>query len=118
MEEKQQLELQSRSLEMELVTLRNLLKQVEDERGETQRHLSQEKSARALQEGILNNHLWRQKELEEETGSAVGKSSDESDTERKKDLLYKNQFLQDEIAMLRLELDQIRLRHQGKKENI
>ncbi|NWV82541.1 ANR26 protein, partial [Dasyornis broadbenti] len=111
MEEKQQLELQSRNLEMELVTLRKLFKQVEDERDETLRQLSQEKSARALQEGILNNHLWRQKELEEETRT-VGKCSDESDTEREKDLLYKNQLLQDEIAMLRLELDQIRLRHQ------
>ncbi|KAM9230993.1 uncharacterized protein RG961_004554 [Leptosomus discolor] len=36
----------------------------------------------------------------------------ESDTEREKDLLHKNQLLQDEIAMLRLELDQVRLRHQ------
>ncbi|XP_054136269.1 ankyrin repeat domain-containing protein 26-like isoform X2 [Melozone crissalis] len=112
MEEKQQLELQSRNLEMELVTLRKLFKQVEDERDETQRQLSQEKSARALQEGILNNHLWRQKELEEETRRTIGKSSDESDSEREKDLLYKNQLLQDEIARLRLELDQIRLRHQ------
>ncbi|NXW77088.1 ANR26 protein, partial [Hirundo rustica] len=112
MEEKQQLELQSRNLEMELVTLRKLFKQVEDERDETQRQLSQEKSARALQEGILNNHLWRQKELEEETRRTIGKSSDESDTEREKDLLCKNQLLQDEIAMLRLELDQMRLRHQ------
>lgn len=60
----------------------------------------------------MNNHLWRQKELEEETRRTIGKSSDESDTEREKDLLYKNQLLQDEIAMLRLELDQIRLRHQ------
>ncbi|NXB09049.1 ANR26 protein, partial [Cnemophilus loriae] len=111
-EKKQQLELQSRNLEMELVTLRKLFKQVEDERDETQRQLSQERSARALQEGILNNHLWRQKELEEETRRTIGKSSDESDTEREKDLLYKNQLLQDEIAMLRLELDQIRLRHQ------
>ncbi|XP_059328176.1 ankyrin repeat domain-containing protein 26-like isoform X2 [Ammospiza nelsoni] len=112
MEEKQQLELQSRNLEMELVTLRKLFKQVEDERDETQRQLSQEKSARALQEGILNNHLWRQKELEEETRRTIGKSSDESDSEREKDLLYKNQLLQDEIARLRLELDQIRIRHQ------
>ncbi|NWU17540.1 ANR26 protein, partial [Cephalopterus ornatus] len=111
-EEKQQLELQSRNLEMELITLRKLLKEVEEERDETQRQLSQEKSARALQEGILNNHLWRQKELEEETRRTIGKKSDESDTEREKDLLYKNQLLQDEIAVLRLELDQIRLRHQ------
>ncbi|KAM6213308.1 ankyrin repeat domain-containing protein 26 [Sarcoramphus papa] len=112
MEEKQQLELHSRNLEMELITMRKLLKQVEEERDETQRQLSQEKSARALQEGILNNHLWRQKELEEETRRTIGKSSEESDTEREKDLLYKNQLLQDEIAMLRLELDQVRLRHQ------
>ncbi|NXF82416.1 ANR26 protein, partial [Sclerurus mexicanus] len=110
-EEKQQLELQSRNLEMELITLRKLLKQVEEERDETQRQLSQEKSARALQEGILNNHLWRQKELEE-TRRTIGKNSDESDTEREKDLLYKNQLLQDEITVLRRELDQIRLRHQ------
>ncbi|KAM6092037.1 ankyrin repeat domain-containing protein 26 [Theristicus caerulescens] len=112
MEEKQQLELHSRNLEMELITLRKLLKQVEEERDETQRQLSQEKSARALQEGILNNHLWRQKELEEETRRTIGKNSEESDTEREKDLLFKNQLLQDEIAMLRLELDQVRLRHQ------
>ncbi|KAF1475240.1 Ankyrin repeat domain-containing protein 26, partial [Eudyptula minor novaehollandiae] len=112
MEEKQQLELHSRNLEMELITLRNLLKQVEEERDETQRQLSQEKSARALQEGILNNHLWRQKELEEETRRTIGKNSEESNTEREKDLLFRNQLLQDEIAMLRLELDQIRLRHQ------
>ncbi|XP_009979761.1 PREDICTED: ankyrin repeat domain-containing protein 26-like [Tauraco erythrolophus] len=112
MEEKQQLELHSRNLEMELITLRKLLKQVEEERDETQRQLSQEKSARALQEGILNNHLWRQKELEEETRRTIGKNSEESDSEREKDLLYKNQLLQDEIAMLRLELDQVRLRHQ------
>ncbi|GAB0207375.1 ankyrin repeat domain-containing protein 36A-like, partial [Grus japonensis] len=114
MEEKQQLELHSRNLEMELLTLRKVLKQVEEERDETQRQLSQEKSARALQEGILNNHLWRQKELEEETRT-IGKNVEESETKREKDLLYKNQLLQDEIAMLRLELDQVRLRHQEEK---
>ncbi|XP_056195449.1 ankyrin repeat domain-containing protein 26-like isoform X2 [Falco biarmicus] len=111
MEEKQKLELHSRNLEMELRTLRMLLKQVEEERDETQRQLSQEKSARALQEGILNNHLWRQKELEE-TIRTIGKKSEESSSEREKDLLYKNQLLQDEIAVLRLELNQVRLRHQ------
>ncbi|NXX92185.1 ANR26 protein, partial [Centropus bengalensis] len=110
-EERQKLELHSRNLETELGTLKKLLKQAEEERDETQRELSQEKSARALQEGILNNHLWRQKELEEETRT-IRKKSEESDAEREKDLLYKNQLLQDEIAVLRLELDQIRLRRQ------
>ncbi|XP_043351530.1 ankyrin repeat domain-containing protein 26-like isoform X26 [Dermochelys coriacea] len=112
MEEKQQLELTQRSLEMELRTLRNHLKQVEEERNETQRQLSQEQSARALQEGILNSHLWRQKEIEEETKITAAKSSEVPDNQREKDLLHKNQKLQDEVAILRLELDQIRIRHQ------
>ncbi|XP_065516429.1 ankyrin repeat domain-containing protein 36C-like isoform X2 [Lathamus discolor] len=112
MEEKQQLELHSKNLEMELITLRKLLRQVEEERDETQKQLAQEQRARALQEGILNNHLWRQKELEEEARRTIEKDSGESDTEREKDLLYKNQLLQDEIGMLRLELDQVRLRQQ------
>ncbi|XP_064904889.1 ankyrin repeat domain-containing protein 26 isoform X10 [Columba livia] len=111
MEEKQQLELRSRNLEMELITLRKLLKQVEEERDETRRQLSQEKSARALQEEILNHHLWRQKELEEEART-IEKSAAESDMEREKALMYKNQLLQDEITRLRVELDQVRLRHQ------
>ncbi|XP_010226592.1 PREDICTED: ankyrin repeat domain-containing protein 26, partial [Tinamus guttatus] len=112
MEEKQQIELHSRNLEMELITLRTLLKQVEEERDETQRQLSQEKSARALQEGILNNHLWRQKEIEEESRT-IAKDSEVSDSnEREKDLLYKNQLLQDEISVLRREVDQLRLTNQ------
>ncbi|XP_068025886.1 ankyrin repeat domain-containing protein 26 isoform X6 [Melanerpes formicivorus] len=113
-EKREQLELRSRNLEMELITLKNNLKEVEEERDETQRQLSQEKNARALQEGILNNHLWRQKELEE-TRRTIRNNSEESDSEREKDLLYKNHLLQDEIAMLRLELDQVRLRHQEEK---
>ncbi|KYO48504.1 ankyrin repeat domain-containing protein 26 [Alligator mississippiensis] len=113
MEEKQQLELTLRGLEMELRTLKNHLKQVEGERNETQKQLSQEKSARALQEGILNNHLWRQKEIEEETRITIAKSAEIPDNhDREKDLLHKNQILQDEIAILRIELDQIRIRHQ------
>ncbi|NXA45084.1 ANR26 protein, partial [Nothocercus julius] len=90
---------------------------VEEERDETERQLSQEKSARALQEGILNNHLWRQKEIEEETRT-IAKDSEagsfvSDSNEREKDLLYKNQLLQEEISVLRLEVDQLRLRNQG-----
>ncbi|KAM6415428.1 LOW QUALITY PROTEIN: uncharacterized protein O9250_005520 [Rhynochetos jubatus] len=110
-EEKRQLELRSRNLEMEVLALSKLLNQIEEESDETQRQLSREKSARVLQEGILNNHLWRQKELEEETRT-IEKNSEESDTEREKASLLKNQLLQDEIAVLRRELDQVRLKHQ------
>ncbi|KAM6421413.1 uncharacterized protein O9250_004125 [Rhynochetos jubatus] len=110
-EEKRQLELHSRNLEMEVLALSKLLNQIEEESDETQRQLSREKRARALQEGILNSHLWRQKELEEETRT-IEKNSEESDTEREKAMLFKNQLLQDEIAVLRLELDQVRRKHQ------
>ncbi|XP_072182872.1 uncharacterized protein [Excalfactoria chinensis] len=75
-EEKQQLELRARNLETELITLRQLKKQVEEERDEAQRQLSQEKSARALQEGILSNHLLRLKELEEETRKTMRNNSE------------------------------------------
>ncbi|KAM8811895.1 uncharacterized protein ACNFOS_015023 [Eudromia elegans] len=112
MEEKQQILLHSRNLEVELITLRMLLKQVEEERDETQRQLAQEKSARALQEGILNNHLWREKEIEEEARTIAKDSEVSHSNEREKDLLYKNQLLQDEISALRLEVDQVILRNQ------
>ncbi|XP_065596986.1 ankyrin repeat domain-containing protein 26-like [Cyrtonyx montezumae] len=92
-EKKQQLELHARNLETELISLRKLLKQTEEERDEIQMQLTQEKSARALQEGILNSHLQRQKDLEVQSRKTMEKNSEESDTsEREKDLLYKNQF--------------------------
>ncbi|XP_015270799.1 PREDICTED: ankyrin repeat domain-containing protein 26-like [Gekko japonicus] len=112
MEEKQQLELMLRSLEMELRTLKNHLKQVEEHHNETQRQLTQEQNARALQKGILNTHLWRQKELEDESKRTFAKSSEMADHhDQEKDLLYKNQIVQDELAVLRLELDQVRVQH-------
>uniref|UniRef100_A0A8D2LIQ5 Ankyrin repeat domain-containing protein 26 n=1 Tax=Varanus komodoensis TaxID=61221 RepID=A0A8D2LIQ5_VARKO len=113
LEEKQQLELTLRSLEMELRTLKKHLKQVEEERNETQRQLSQEQNARALQEGILSSHLWKQKELEEESKRTAAKHSEITDShDQEKELFHKNQILQDELSVLRLELDHIRIRHQ------
>uniref|UniRef100_A0A452UK08 Uncharacterized protein n=1 Tax=Ursus maritimus TaxID=29073 RepID=A0A452UK08_URSMA len=52
---KQQLELTLRTRDEELRTVRNNL---------NQKHLSQEQNARILQDGILNHHLCKQKELE------------------------------------------------------
>ncbi|XP_070802709.1 ankyrin repeat domain-containing protein 26 [Pituophis catenifer annectens] len=113
MEEKQQLELMLRSKEMELKTLTNHLKQVEEERNETQRQLCQEQNARAIQEDILNTHFWRQKELEEESKKVATKHSEIIDNhDHEKELLHRNQILQDELAVLKLELDHIRIQHQ------
>ncbi|XP_058045798.1 ankyrin repeat domain-containing protein 26-like isoform X10 [Ahaetulla prasina] len=113
MEEKQQLELMLRSKEMELKTLTNHLKQVEEERNETQRQLCQEQNARAIQEDILNTHFWRRKELEEESKKEATKHSEIIDNQdHENELLHRNQILQDELAVLKLELDRIRIQHQ------
>ncbi|MGH0159669.1 UNVERIFIED_CONTAM: hypothetical protein FKN15_053200 [Acipenser sinensis] len=116
-EAKQQLELTLRNLEMEMRALISNMKQLEDERNEVQRLLSQERSARALQEGILNNHLHRQKEIEEENKKTVSKSTEvfsqlSEVSDREKDLLQQNRSLQDEISVLKLELDRVRARSQ------
>ncbi|MGH0175067.1 UNVERIFIED_CONTAM: hypothetical protein FKN15_069735 [Acipenser sinensis] len=112
-EAKQQLELTLRNLEMEMRALISNMKQLEDERNAVQRLLSQERSARALQEGILNNHLHRQKEIEDENKKTVSKSTEvfsqlSEVSDREKDLLQQNRSLQDEISVLKLELDRVR----------
>ncbi|XP_070591896.1 ankyrin repeat domain-containing protein 26-like [Erythrolamprus reginae] len=113
MEEKQQLELMLRSKEMELKTVTNHLKQVEEERNETQRQLCQEQNARAIQEDILNTQFWRQKELEEESKKVAVKHSEMiNNHDHEKELLHRNQMLQDELAVLKLDLDHIRIQHQ------
>ncbi|XP_054550799.1 ankyrin repeat domain-containing protein 26 isoform X7 [Talpa occidentalis] len=112
-EVKQQLELNLRTLDMELRTLRNNLNQVVEERNDTQRQLSREQNARISQDGILTNLLCKQKEIEmahKKTNSEV------SDIyEKEKDLVHKNHMLQDEIAMLKLAIDTIRNQNQEKE---
>ncbi|XP_062838457.1 ankyrin repeat domain-containing protein 26 isoform X8 [Anolis carolinensis] len=113
MEEKQQLELMLRSSEMELKTLKDHLKQVEEERNAIQQQLCQEQKVRFLQEGSLNSHLRRHKELEEELKKVTTMQLEMSDNQdQEKKLLHKNQILQDELSVLRLELDRIRIQHQ------
>ncbi|KAM3833078.1 ankyrin repeat domain-containing protein 26-like isoform 4-T4 [Vipera latastei] len=86
---------------------------VEEERNETQRQLCQEQNARAIQEDILNTHFWRQKELEEESKKVATKHSEMIDNhDHEKELLHRNQILQDELGALKLELDRIRIQHQ------
>ncbi|CAH7183908.1 ankyrin repeat domain-containing protein 30A [Phodopus roborovskii] len=111
---KQQLEVSLRTLDMELKTVRNHLNQTLEERNEIQRQLSQEQNARMLQDGILANHLSKQKEIE----MAQKKMTSEVfvSHEKEKDLLHKNQRLQDEIAMLRLEMDTVKTHSQEKEK--
>ncbi|XP_075839126.1 ankyrin repeat domain-containing protein 30A isoform X3 [Microtus pennsylvanicus] len=113
-EGKQQLEVSLRTLDMELKTVRNHLNQVLEERNEIQRQLSQEQNARMLQDGILANHLCKQKEIEMAQKRMTSEVS--VSHEKEKDLLQKNQRLQDEVAMLRLEMDTVKKHNQEKEK--
>ncbi|XP_012889220.1 PREDICTED: ankyrin repeat domain-containing protein 30A isoform X2 [Dipodomys ordii] len=113
-EMKQQLEVSVRTLDMELKTVRNNLNQVVEERNDAQRQLSREQNARLLQDGILANHLCKQKEkemMQKKMNAEVSFSH-----EKEKDLLHTNHRLQDEIAMVRLEIDTIRSHNQEKEK--
>ncbi|XP_070356956.1 ankyrin repeat domain-containing protein 26 isoform X22 [Equus asinus] len=113
-EMKQQLELTLRTLDTELRTVRNNLNQVVEERNDTQRQLSREQNARILQDGILTNHLCKQKEIEMAHKKLNTEVSDRHDKED--DLSHKNHMLQDEIAILRLEIDTIKNQNKEKEK--
>ncbi|XP_044768284.1 ankyrin repeat domain-containing protein 26-like [Neomonachus schauinslandi] len=100
-EMKQQLELLA-TVGAELRSVKNNLDQVVEERNDAKLQLSREQNARVLQDGILKNHLCKQKEIE------MSNSHKEE-----KDLLPKTHMWQDEIAMLRLEIDTINNKNQG-----
>lgn len=100
LQDKQKVELMLRNLELEMRTLISNTKrvslcfceeaftcwaltkclfavpQLEEEHSETQRLLSQERSARTLQENLLNSHLRRQQEMEEENKRSVSRSNE------------------------------------------
>ncbi|KAJ8395685.1 hypothetical protein AAFF_G00029220 [Aldrovandia affinis] len=112
-EERQRVELSMRNLELEMRALVNNMKQLEEDRSEAQRMLSQERSARTLQEGILSSHLRKQKEIEEENRRNLSKSneamsqlSDASDRER--ELMQQSRSLQEEVTSLQMELERAR----------
>ncbi|XP_053319656.1 ankyrin repeat domain-containing protein 26-like [Spea bombifrons] len=105
MQEKQQLELTLRNMELELRSLRNNMKQVEEERNEAQRLLSQERNARVIDEETLNNLRRRNEEqeakiLQAKTAEVLAQPSDAGE----KNLIQKNLKLQEEIALVKEEL--------------
>nr|XP_027803724.2 ankyrin repeat domain-containing protein 26 [Marmota flaviventris] len=85
-----------------------------DDRNDLQRQLTQEQNARILQDGILANHLCKQKEIE----MAQMKMSSEVSIshEKEKNLLHKSHSLQKEISMIRLEIDTIKNQNQEKEK--
>ncbi|XP_078075977.1 ankyrin repeat domain-containing protein 26 isoform X3 [Mustelus asterias] len=110
---KQELELMIRNMEMERKSLLNNIEQLNEEQQELQRQFNQEQ---AVHKEILNNHLHRQREIQEEDRitvknvEAVGHLCDVN--EHEKDVMQQNRSLQDEITVLKLELDRVRERNQ------
>ncbi|XP_024127431.1 ankyrin repeat domain-containing protein 26 isoform X3 [Oryzias melastigma] len=110
LQDKQKVELMLRNLELEMRTLISNTKRLEEEHSETQRLLSQERSARTLQENLLNSHLRRQQEMEEENKRSVSRSNEALSqlteaSDRERELLQQISTLQAQLAVLRTDLD-------------
>ncbi|XP_073798569.1 ankyrin repeat domain-containing protein 26 isoform X6 [Danio rerio] len=109
-EERHKAELKVRSLELEIRALKNSIKQLEEDRDESQRLLSHERSTRALQEELLNNHLRKQQDIEEENLRNLNKSNEAMSqlteaSDRERELMLQNRTLQDELSGARAELE-------------
>lgn len=112
-EERERAELKMRNLELEIRALMNNMKQLEDDRNETQRLLAHEQSARALQEDLLNSHLRKQQEIEEKNLRNVTKSNEATSqlteaSERERELQQQVCTLQEELSSVRAELEHFR----------
>ncbi|XP_069384346.1 ankyrin repeat domain-containing protein 26 isoform X19 [Paralichthys olivaceus] len=109
-QERQKVELTLRNLELEMRTLVNNMKQLEEDHSETQRLLAQERSARMLQENLLNSHLHKQQEIEEENKRNISKSNEALSqlteaSDRERELLQQNATLQEQLTILRTDLE-------------
>ncbi|XP_056128521.1 ankyrin repeat domain-containing protein 26 [Rhinichthys klamathensis goyatoka] len=109
-DERHKAELKVRSLDLEIRALKNSIKQLEEDRDESQRLLSHERSARALHEELLNNHLRKQQDIEEENLRNLNKSNEAMSqlteaSDRERELMQQNRALQDELNGSRAELD-------------
>ncbi|XP_072493996.1 ankyrin repeat domain-containing protein 26-like [Notamacropus eugenii] len=107
-----------RTLDLELRTETNHSKQDEEELKETQGPLFPELNVIALQSGILNNPLSKQKE-NKTTASKITQTSEIPDSHEKEKYLFdKNQILEDENAMLKLEVDTLKIKNRDKENHI
>ncbi|KAM9352318.1 ankyrin repeat domain-containing protein 26 [Symphorus nematophorus] len=109
-QERQKVELTLRNLELEMRTLVNNMKQLEEDHSETQRLLAQERSARTLQENLLNSHLRKQQEIEDENKRNISKSNEALSqlteaSDRERELLQQTATLQEQLTLLRTDLE-------------
>ncbi|XP_044049238.1 ankyrin repeat domain-containing protein 26 isoform X13 [Siniperca chuatsi] len=109
-QERQKVELTLRNLELEMRTVVNNMKQLEEDHSETQRLLAQERSARTLQENLLNSHLRKQQEIEDENKRNLSKSNEALSqlteaSDRERELLQQTATLQEQLTILRTDLE-------------
>ncbi|XP_025219293.1 coiled-coil domain-containing protein 144A-like [Theropithecus gelada] len=109
-ETKQQLKGNLRRLVKELRTVRKNLDLVMQERNDAQKQLSEEQNARILQDQILTS---KEKELEMAQKKINSEISHRH--QKEKDILHENCMLQEEIALLRLEIDTIKNQNKQKE---
>ncbi|KAK3526644.1 hypothetical protein QTP70_030857 [Hemibagrus guttatus] len=112
-EEREKVELKMRNLELEIRALVNNVKQLEEDRNETQRLLAHEKNARALQEDLLRSHLRKQQDIEEKNLRNLTKNNEATSplaeaSEHERELQQQVRTLQEELSSVRAELEHIR----------
>nr|XP_055111869.1 coiled-coil domain-containing protein 144A isoform X1 [Symphalangus syndactylus] len=110
-ETQQQLKWNPSRLVKKLRTVRNNLDLVVQERNDAQKQLSEEQNARILQYQILTS---KQKELEMAQKKINSEISHRH--QKEKDLFHENCMLQEEIALLRLEIDTIKNQNKQKEK--
>ncbi|KAM8861330.1 ankyrin repeat domain-containing protein 26 isoform 7-T8 [Synchiropus picturatus] len=119
-EEQQQLELQDRQnmeltfrkLELELRTTANNMKQLEEDHNETQRLLALERSARTQQESLVSSHLRKQLEMEAENKRNVSKSHEALSqlteaSDRERELQQQITCLNEQLSILRTKFEHL-----------
>ncbi|XP_072407625.1 ankyrin repeat domain-containing protein 26 isoform X8 [Chiloscyllium punctatum] len=110
---KQELELIIRNMELERKSLISNIEQLHEDHNELQQQFNREQS---IHREIVNSHLHRNHGIEEEDKKALKNAEvathlcDVNDNE--KDVMLQNHSLQNEIAVLKLELVRVRERNQ------
>ncbi|XP_064604354.1 trichohyalin-like isoform X2 [Liolophura sinensis] len=111
MEAKQKAELAMRNVQMELRSAQSTIKQLTDEKQDLERHLAQEKSARALQEQLNEEQQRRHRQLQQDTSRTTEALSKlEASDEGRKHAQDTVEKLRAEVYALKMELDRQRAR--------
>ncbi|XP_077567502.1 ankyrin repeat domain-containing protein 26 [Stigmatopora nigra] len=109
-QEKQKGELALRNLNLEMRILVSQKKQLEEDNSQTQTLLAQERSARTVLENLLNNHVRKQQDIEEENKRNIGKSNEALSQlteagDRERELLQQISIFHEQLSTLRTDLE-------------